>query len=132
MTDPGAAAGRVECPGPAADDGPGGRVLDALGDPTRRRLLELLRGGERTVSDLTRRLPVSQSAVSQHLRVLRQAGLVSDRAESTRRYYRVRLDGLVPLRAYLDSFWDGVLDAFTSDAHTPTDNPDPGSSRSAR
>lgn len=88
-------------------------VLDALGDHTRRRVLELLRGGERSVADLTGALPVSQSAVSQHLRVLKDAGLVSDRAAGTRRFYRVRPDGFAGLRAYLDSYWDGVLAAFT-------------------
>jgi len=100
-------------------------VLDALGDPTRRRVLELLRDGEQTVSDLTRRLPVTQSAVSQHLRQLKRAGLVADRAAGTRRYYRVQLDGLAPLRAYLDSFWDDVLGAFTAFAQTAGQPPPP-------
>jgi len=100
-------------------------VLDALGDPTRRRVLELLRDGEQTVSDLTRRLPVTQSAVSQHLRQLKQAGLVADRAAGTRRYYRVELDGLAPLRAYLDSFWDDVLGAFSAFVQTTGQPPRP-------
>jgi DNA-binding transcriptional ArsR family regulator len=89
-------------------------VLDALGDPTRRRVLELLRSGERTVADLTAALPVTQSAVSQHLRVLREAGLVRDRPAGRRRFYRVEHEGLAAVRAYVDAFWDDVLDAFTA------------------
>jgi DNA-binding transcriptional ArsR family regulator len=89
-------------------------ALDALGHPTRRRVLELLRGGELTVAGLTRELPVSQSAVSQHLRVLTGAGLVDSRPSGTRRYYRVAPGGLAAVRAYVDTFWDGVLDAFAA------------------
>lgn len=88
------------------------RVLTALADPTRRRLLEGLRGGPRSVTDLTAAVPVSQSAVSQHLRVLREAQLVTERREGTRRIYRVDLDGLSALRAYVDGFWDEALEAF--------------------
>lgn len=93
------------------------RVLDALGDPTRRRVLNLLRGGERTVAELTDALPVTQSAVSQHLRVLREAGLVTDRPQGRRRYYRVERDGLSAVRGYVDAFWDDVLAAFAEHAH---------------
>jgi DNA-binding transcriptional ArsR family regulator len=96
------------------DEARASSALDALGHPTRRRVLELLRDGELTVAGLTRELPVSQSAVSQHLRVLAGAGLVDSRPSGTRRYYRVAPDGLVAVRAYLDTFWDGVLDAFTA------------------
>jgi DNA-binding transcriptional ArsR family regulator len=96
-----------------------GPLLDALGDPTRRRLLRLLRDGERTVADLTAALPVTQSAVSQHLRVLREAGLVSDRPDGRRRYYRVERDGLSAVRAYVDAFWDDVLEAFATYAESP-------------
>jgi len=87
-------------------------VLTALGDPTRRAVLERLRGGPRSVGEIVSVLPVSQSAVSQHLRVLREAGLVTDRREGTRRLYRVDLDGLTALRAYLDGFWDTALESF--------------------
>jgi DNA-binding transcriptional ArsR family regulator len=87
----------------------GSTAFEALGDSTRRRVLELLRDGERSVAELTAALPVSQSAVSQHLRVLRDAGLVADRADGRRRYYRVTPDGFAAVRAYVDSFWDGVL-----------------------
>src|ERR671913_244203 len=76
------------------------RVLDALGDHTRRAVLELLRGGERSVRELTDATGVSQPAVSQHLRVLREAGLVTVRPEGTRRLHRVDLDGLADLRAW--------------------------------
>jgi DNA-binding transcriptional ArsR family regulator len=92
------------------------RVLDALGDPTRRVVLELLRGGERSVRQLTDATAVSQPAVSQHLRVLRDAGLVTVRPEGTRRFYRVDLDGLAELRAWVDGFWDDALAAFVTHA----------------
>jgi DNA-binding transcriptional ArsR family regulator len=88
------------------------RVLSALADPTRRQVLEGLRAGPRSVGDLTAAVPVSQSAVSQHLRVLREAGLVSERRDGTRRLYRVERDGLSVLRAYVDGFWDDALEAF--------------------
>jgi DNA-binding transcriptional ArsR family regulator len=84
----------------------------ALAEPTRRQVLEELRAGPRSVGELTDAVPVSQSAVSQHLRVLREAGLVQERREGTRRLYRVDPDGLGTLRAYLDRFWDDALEAF--------------------
>jgi DNA-binding transcriptional ArsR family regulator len=89
-------------------------VLDALGDPTRRTVLELLRGGEQSVRELTDHTAVSQPAVSQHLRVLREAGLVEVRPEGARRLYRVRPDGLSELRAWVDHFWDDALGAFVA------------------
>jgi DNA-binding transcriptional ArsR family regulator len=88
------------------------RVLVALAEPMRRQVLEVLRAGPRSVGELTDAVPVSQSAVSQHLRVLREAGLVTERREGTRRLYRVDPDGLSSLRAYLDGFWDDALEAF--------------------
>lgn len=91
-------------------------ALDALGDPTRRRILDLLRGDERSVRELTDALDVSQSAVSQHLRALREAGLVAARPVGARRLYRVDRDGLGEVRAWVDSFWDDILTAFA--AHT--------------
>jgi DNA-binding transcriptional ArsR family regulator len=90
------------------------RVLDALGDPTRRAVLGLLRGGEQSVRELTDASEVSQPAVSQHLRVLRDAGLVTVRPEGTRRLYRVDLDGLAGLRSWVDGFWDDALAAFVA------------------
>jgi DNA-binding transcriptional ArsR family regulator len=87
-------------------------VLDALGDPTRRRILEVLRDGPRPVGEIAEGLPVSRPAVSQHLRVLKEAGLVRDRPEGTRRLYAVDPTGLAALRAYLETFWDTALAAF--------------------
>ena len=87
-------------------------VLDALGDPTRRRVLELLRNGPRAVTDIAADLPVSRPAVSQHLRVLKGAGLVSERKEGTRHLYRIDPEGLAALRGYLESYWDVALLAF--------------------
>ena len=92
------------------------RVLDALGDPTRRAVLELLRGGAQPVGELANRLPVSRPAVSQHLRVLKEAGLVRDRQDGTRRLYSVDMEGLSALRAYLESFWDSALTRFEAAA----------------
>ncbi|MGH8970667.1 MAG: ArsR/SmtB family transcription factor [Actinomycetes bacterium] len=87
-------------------------VFAALGDPTRRAVLERLREGQRSVGQIAADLPVTQSAVSQHLRVLREAGLVSERREGARRLYRVDLDGLGELRGYVDGFWDAALASF--------------------
>jgi DNA-binding transcriptional ArsR family regulator len=80
------------------------RVLDALGDPTRRRVLELLRDGEQVVGTLASNLPVSRPAVSQHLRVLEGAGLVTQRRQGTRHLYSVDDTGLQTVRAYLETF----------------------------
>ena len=87
-------------------------MLDALGDPTRRRILAILRGGAKPVSEIARRMPVSRPAVSQHLRVLKEAGLVQGRREGARRMYAVDPGGLAALRAYLEQFWDTTLAAF--------------------
>lgn len=91
-------------------------ALDALGDPSRRRILELVAAQERSVRELTDALLVTQPAVSQHLRVLRDAGLVTARPDGARRLYRVDLDGLAGVRAWVDGFWDGVLTAFAKHA----------------
>ena len=87
-------------------------MLDALGDPTRRAVLELIRGGARPVGEIAAELPVSRPAVSQHLHVLKEAGLVRDRKEGTRRLYSVDPEGLAELRRYLEGFWDTALVAF--------------------
>jgi DNA-binding transcriptional ArsR family regulator len=79
--------------------------LEALGDDTRRSIVEALRGGERTVGDLAASLPVSRPAVSQHLAVLRAAGLVLDRPQGTRRWYRLDPIGLVRLQDRLEALW---------------------------
>ena len=91
-------------------------AMDALGDGTRRLILERLRGGPRAVGELAAELPVSRPAVSQHLRVLKEAGLVAERRNGTRRLYRVDTDGLAEVRDYLESFWTDVLAAFEAAA----------------
>ena len=93
-------------------------VLDALGDPTRRAILERLRDGPLPVKEIASDLPVSRPAVSQHLRILKAAGLVSERREGTRRIYRLELTGLGQLRAYLDSFWTEALAQFKAAAES--------------
>lgn len=90
--------------------------MSALGDRTRRAILEELRGGPRAVGEIASRLPVSRPAVSQHLRVLKGAGLVTERKEGTRRLYRVDLDGLAELRAYFEDFWTEALAGFKAAA----------------
>lgn len=90
------------------------RALDALGDPTRRQIFKRLRGGPRSVGQLAEGMAVSRPAVSQHLRVLKQARLVTDRAEGTRRLYAVDTRGVEALRNWLDGFWDETLAAFKS------------------
>jgi DNA-binding transcriptional ArsR family regulator len=88
------------------------RQLDALGDVTRRALLERLRRGPLPVGELARGLPVTRPAVSQHLRVLKEAHLVQDEAAGTRRYYRLDPRGFAALRSYFDGFWEEALHAF--------------------
>ena len=88
------------------------RVLDALGDPTRRAVLKRLRGGARSVGEIADGMDVSRPAVSQHLKVLKAARLVTDRAEGTRRLYAVDSRGIEALRTWLDGFWDQTLLAF--------------------
>jgi DNA-binding transcriptional ArsR family regulator len=87
-------------------------VLDALGDPTRRAVLEVLRDGPLAVGDIASGLPVSRPAVSQHLRVLKGAGLVAERRDGTRHLYRIDDQGLAALRTYLESLWNDTLAAF--------------------
>ena len=87
-------------------------AMQALGVPTRRAVLEQLRRGPAAVGEIAEQLPVSRPAVSQHLRVLKGAGLVTERRQGTRRLYRVDPDGLAELRDYLDSFWTEALEAF--------------------
>ena len=86
--------------------------LTALGDPTRRAIFERLAEGPCAVGELAGELPVSRPAVSQHLKVLKEAGLVIDRPAGTRRIYQLDPDGVGALRAYLDRFWNQSLAAF--------------------
>jgi DNA-binding transcriptional ArsR family regulator len=96
--------------------------LGLLGDPTRRAIFELLARHPSTVGELARQLPITRSAVSQHLRVLKDGGLVTSQAQGTRRIYRLNPDGVTALRAYLDRVWEEALTAFAKAAQTaPTD-----------
>ena len=98
------------------------RAIAALADPTRRAIFERLRLGPQPVAALARGLPVSRPAVSQHLKVLREAGLVDDRAEGARRIYRIDPNGLGALRAWFDQFWDESLQAFQAEAEAAREN----------
>lgn len=91
------------------------RALASISDPTRRSVLEKLRAGPQSVGALAEQLPVSRPAVSQHLKVLKEAGLVKDRSEGTRRVYYIDPDGLGELRRWLDEFWDDALTAFAKE-----------------
>jgi DNA-binding transcriptional ArsR family regulator len=82
-----------------------GDAFEALGDPNRRAILELLSEGGRSVGQLAGDLPISRPAVSRHLRLLREAGLVEEEAEGTRRIYRLREEGLDAVRRYLEQVW---------------------------
>jgi DNA-binding transcriptional ArsR family regulator len=86
--------------------------LDALGDPTRRAILARLLTGPQAVGELARDFPVSRPAISQHLRLLKQANLVVDRAAGTRRVYQLHPEGFESLREYFDQFWSHALDSF--------------------
>ena len=88
----------------------------ALADPTRRAVFERLGAGGKSVGELAQGLPVSRPAVSQHLKVLKDAGLVTQEAEGTRRVYHIDPNGLGALRAWLDQFWGLALEAFKAEA----------------
>jgi len=92
-----------------------GNALTALADPTRRRVFERLKSGPQSVGAIARRMPVSRPAVSQHLKVLKEAGLVAHRPEGTRRVYYIDPNGLGALRQWLDQFWDQALTAFQAE-----------------
>ena len=97
-----------------------GDALGALADPTRRTVFERLSAGPKPVAEIARGLTVSRPAVSQHLKVLKQAGLVNDRSEGTRRIYYIDPKGLGALRAWLDRFWDEALENFRIEAEAKT------------
>jgi len=94
-------------------------ALQCLSDPTRRRIFERLRGGPRSVGVLARGLPVTRPAVSQHLRALKNAGLVADRPEGAKRIYYIDPHGLGELRRWLDGFWDDALAEFKDAVDAP-------------
>jgi len=100
-------------------------LLDALAEPTRRAIVERLADHPSAVTDLARDLPISRSAVSQHLQILKSVGLVTDRAEGTRRVYQVDPDALAIIRGYFDSFWKRSLASFEQAARQPEDKPWP-------
>ena len=100
----------------------GAEELGLLGDPTRRAIFELLARHPSTVGELAQQLPITRSAVSQHLRVLKDGGLVVSQAQGTRRIYRLNPDGVTALRAYLDRVWAEALTTFAKAAQAaPTD-----------
>jgi len=100
----------------------GNAAFAALSDPTRRRVLERLAAGPRAVGEIAAGLPVSRPAVSQHLKVLKQAGLVNDRQDGARRIYAIDPKGLGAMRAWLDQFWDVALLAFKAEAERTAAN----------
>lgn len=91
-------------------------ALQALSDPTRRAVFERLRQSPSPVGEIAAEIPVTRPAVSQHLKVLKDAGLVRERKSGTRRIYSVEVEGLFELRRYLETFWGDVLDAFQEHA----------------
>ena len=103
-------------------------ALAALADPTRRRVFEELRSGPRSVGVIAQRLPVSRPAVSQHLKVLKEAGLVADRPEGTRRVYYLDPKGLAAIRRWLDQFWDEAMSAFQAEVERQTETDEEGKS----
>ncbi|HEY2033803.1 MAG TPA: metalloregulator ArsR/SmtB family transcription factor [Rhizomicrobium sp.] len=96
-------------------------ALAALSDPTRRKVFERLKHGGRAVGEIAKGLPVSRPAVSQHLKVLKEAGLVREERDGTRRIYEIDPKGLGQLRRWLDQFWDTALDAFRAEVEKEGD-----------
>jgi len=97
-------------------------ALTALADPTRRAVFERLRRGPASVGEVAAGLPVSRPAISQHLKALKQAGLVTGRPEGARRVYYIDPNGLGELRRWLDQFWDNALEAFKNEVEKPKTN----------
>lgn len=98
------------------------QTLDVLADPTRRRILEKLRQGPCPVGEIAANLPVSRPAVSQHLKLLKETGLVAERRAGTRHYFALAPEGLGELRAYIDGLWSDALTAFA--AHVARETPE--------
>jgi len=94
-------------------------MLEVASEPTRRRLLQLLASGERTVNQLASQFSVTRSAISQHLSVLTEVGLVTARKQGRERYYRLDERGVLRLRALFESFWTDELDRLVADANQP-------------
>ena len=91
-------------------------ALKAIAEPRRRQILTLVRDGELSAGEIAAHFDVTRPAVSQHLNVLKEAGLVSERRDGTRRLYRARPEGLAQLKAFLEEFWDERLDALKAEA----------------
>lgn len=100
----------------------GNTALDALSDPTRREILERLRHGPRAVGEIAAGMRVSRPAVSQHLKLLKESGLVAERRSGTRHYFAIAPEGLGEIRRYVESLWDDALAAFA--AHVAKENVD--------
>jgi DNA-binding transcriptional ArsR family regulator len=100
------------------------KALSALADPTRRHVFERLKAGPKAVGAVAHGMPVSRPAVSQHLKALKEAGLVADRPEGTRRVYFIDPDGLGALRKWLDQFWDDALASFQAEVERASDQGD--------
>src|SRR5580704_17279956 len=98
----------------------GNAAFAALADPTRRQVLERLAAGPRAVGEIAAGLPVSRPAISQHLKVMKEAGLVSDRQDGARRIYAIDPKGLGAMRAWLDQFWDTALEALKAEIERQT------------
>ena len=96
------------------------RALIALADPTRRKVFERLRAGPKPVGMIAQGMPVSRPAVSQHLKILKEAGLVHEQADGTRRIYSIDPRGLGAVRRWLDQFWDEALEAFRNEVEQST------------
>ena len=94
-------------------------VLEVLGDGTRRQIIQILRAGPRPVAGIAARLPVSRPAVSKHLRMMKEAGVVTDRPIGTQRFYELNLDALAVVNTWIDSFWDDALARFKHTAERP-------------
>jgi DNA-binding transcriptional ArsR family regulator len=103
-------------------DALGSAALDALGDPHRRAIVEILGGGRRSVQEIADQLPISRPAVSRHLRLLKQAGLVADQPEGTRRRYELRADGVEAVRAYFVQVWGEAATRFQIAAENTAPN----------
>ena len=109
-----------------------GPQLQALADPTRRAVFDIVRARSSSVREITDELPVSQPAVSQHLRVLRDAELVTSDAVGTKHIYRADRRGVDRLRVWIDSLWDDALDAYVDAATALTEHPAPTPSRTSK
>lgn len=105
----------------SADGALTGDPFDALGDPNRRAIVELLVAGDRSVQEMADELPISRPAVSRHLRLLKDAGLVTDRPDGTRRLYRLDDQGVDAVREYVEQVWGAAAARFTIYAENTTD-----------